>query len=204
MSAAAMSGSPRAMVFGKLPGHGDFVYRGLGDGACAVWDEWASTGMANAAAELGDRFGDAHERAPPWCFIAGPGPLGDSWRVGALAPSADNAGRRFVFVAALENLSLEDAVSLGPRSAAAQIDAIYHIFAKRLSADEALELIASSAEPVGGMPGCALARLLDAREDGVWWPHIDGLHPDQICGGAVPARDLIPRALRLCLGDASS
>jgi type VI secretion system protein ImpM len=191
------------MLFGKLPGHGDFVHRGVDDAVRAVWDTWASTGITEAKAELGERFPDAHDRAPPWCFIAGPGALGDRWRVGALAPSTDNAGRRFVFVTALENLTLADAVSLGPHTAEAQIEAIYRIFAERLNADEALDLIASSAQSIGGMSGCALGRLVDARDDGVWWPHIDGFHPDHICGGAVPARDLIPRALNLCLGDPS-
>ena len=192
------------MVFGKLPGHGDFVHRGLGDAARAIWDDWASAGIAKAESELGDDFADAHSRAPPWCFISGPGPLGELWRVGALAPSTDSVGRRFVFVTALEDLSLADAIVLGPHSAATQIGAMYRIFAERLSADEALELIASSGVLLGGMDGCALGKLLDAREEGVWWPHIGGLHPDQICGGAVPARDLIPRALKLCLGDRPS
>jgi len=199
-----VSRAPRAVLFGKLPSHGDFVHRGLEDYARAAWDAWASEGMAAAEAGLGPRFDGAHDAAPPWCFIAGPGPLGEGWRVGAFAPSADSAGRRFVVVVALDELTLADAVLLGPRAAAAQIDVIYRIFSQRLNADEAFELIAASAEGLGGMPAAALGCLLEARADGVWWPHIDGLSPDQIRGGAAPPRDLLPRALGLLGGDEAS
>jgi type VI secretion system protein ImpM len=192
------------VIFGKLPSHGDFVYRGLDDAARAAWDEWASAGLAQADAELGERFDAAHDTAPPWCFISGPGPFGEGWRVGAFAPSADSAGRRFVIVVAIDDLSLADAMLLGPRTAAALIDAIYRMFSAKLDADEALEIVVACAQEIGGTEAAALGRLLAAREEGVWWPHIDGADTEQICTGAVPARDLLPRALRLLQGDAAA
>ena len=203
MSAATLSGAPRAVIFGKLPSHGDFVYRGLGDAARAAWDEWASAGLAEADAELGEGFEAAHDTAPPWCFISGPGLLGEGWRVGAFAPSADSAGRRFVIVVAIDDLSLADAVLLGPRTAAALIEAFYRMFSARLSADEALEIVAGCAQETGGAKAAALGCLLTAREQGVWWPHI-GADAEQVCTGAVPARDLLLRALRLLQGDAAA
>jgi len=196
-----VSSAPHAALFGKLPAHGDFICRGLDNAVRDAWDEWASAGLAEAEASLGEGFAEAHDIAPPWCFISGPGPLGEGWRVGAFAPSADSAGRRFVIVVAVEALSLADAVLLGPRTAAALVDGIYKIFSERLDADAAFATIAAAAEGVGGMPACALDRLLEPRQEGVWWPHIDNLDAEQVFTGAAPAPALIPRALALVMGD---
>ncbi|HEX7757932.1 MAG TPA: type VI secretion system-associated protein TagF [Caulobacteraceae bacterium] len=95
---------PAPFVFGKLPGHGDFVQRGLGGASRDAWDHWASAGLARAREVLGERFDTVHEQAPPWRFCVGPGPLGPDWRVGALAPSVDRVGRRFLIVVGADGL----------------------------------------------------------------------------------------------------
>ena len=69
---------------------------------------------------------------------------------------------------------------------------------------KALALIAASADAVDGMQKGALDRLVQPREAGVWWPHIEGLRADEISIGAAPARDLVPRALGLLSGDPPS
>jgi type VI secretion system ImpM family protein len=90
--------SPSAFAFGKLPTHGDFVARGLSGPDRDAWDAWASAGFARARAVLGADFEVRHDTAPPVRFSFGPGPFGQGWRTGALAPSIDAAGRRFIIV----------------------------------------------------------------------------------------------------------
>jgi len=55
-------------VIGKLPGHGDFVARGVGSGERQQIDEWLAASMAAAREELGDKFEAAFDIAPPWRF----------------------------------------------------------------------------------------------------------------------------------------
>ena len=88
-----------AFAFGKLPAHGDFVARGLSPAERDAWDAWASDSLETARRDLGEAFEAAHDTAPPWRFAMGPGPLGDTWQAGALTPSIDRSGRRFIIVA---------------------------------------------------------------------------------------------------------
>ena len=57
-------------MIGKLPGHGDFVARGVGSGERQQIDEWLAASMAAAREELGDKFEAAFDIAPPWRFRA--------------------------------------------------------------------------------------------------------------------------------------
>jgi type VI secretion system ImpM family protein len=77
-----------AVLFGKLPAHGDFVSRGLSMAEREEIDQWLSGSLAQAQAALGDRFADLFDRAAPW-RCAGPG------LSGAIAASQDASGRRF-------------------------------------------------------------------------------------------------------------
>jgi len=89
---------PRAFAFGKLPTHGDFVARGLSPDEREAWDAWSSASLEQARTDLGEGFEVRHDQAPPVRFVFGPGRFGAGWRAGALAPSIDAAGRRFVIV----------------------------------------------------------------------------------------------------------
>lgn len=86
-------------AFGKLPAHGDFVARGLAPGERDAWDAWASESLERARRDLGDDFEAQHDQAPPWRFAFGPGRFARTWVAGALTPSIDRTGRRFVIVA---------------------------------------------------------------------------------------------------------
>lgn len=77
-----------ALLFGKLPAHGDFVARGLGAEARERLDAWLSASLADARETLGDGFADRFDAALPW-RCTGPGVAG------AIAASQDAAGRRF-------------------------------------------------------------------------------------------------------------
>ena len=86
-----------AMLFGKLPAHGDFVARGLEPDARDALDDWLSGEMAAARATFEAEFERRYDSAMPWRFAvedeAG-------WIAGALAASADSAGRRFPMLVA--------------------------------------------------------------------------------------------------------
>jgi type VI secretion system protein ImpM len=132
-------GGPRPILFGKLPTHGDFVQRGLDLTACDAWDRWASEGLETARAALGDGFDDAHDQAPPWRFVDPPGRLGRDWRAGALAPSIDAAGRRFMIMLAADGLSPDQAGGGGEAIAEEMEALIYQAFESGWDADATIE-----------------------------------------------------------------
>lgn len=81
-----------ALLFGKLPRHGDFVARGLSPTERDFWDEALTQSMIKAEMQHGDDFASLYRLAPPWrCVIK----HGKGWFGGALAPSMDSAGRLF-------------------------------------------------------------------------------------------------------------
>lgn len=91
-----------AIVFGKLPAHGDFVARGVSGQVRAALDDWLSASFAQAQAVYGDTFTDRFDQAQPW-RCSGDGV------VGAIAASQDGAGRRFpLLVLARGEQSLAD------------------------------------------------------------------------------------------------
>jgi type VI secretion system protein ImpM len=136
------------VLFGKLPSHGDFISRGLDLTACDAWDRWASEGLQEARTTLGERFDDAHDRAPPWRFIDAPGRFGADWRAGALAPSIDGAGRRFIIMLAAEGLTPELAGGGGEAIAEEMEALIYRAFEAGWDADATIE---ATQAPVGAL-----------------------------------------------------
>ena len=83
-----------AFLFGKLPAHGDFIRRGIGEAAAEELDDWLSASLGDAAT-LED-FDDLYAQAPAWRFIAG---IGGQAMCGVIAPSVDKVGRRFPILA---------------------------------------------------------------------------------------------------------
>ncbi len=134
ISGAAQQG-PHPVLFGKLPSHGDFISRGLDLTACDAWDRWASEGLERARAALGEGFDAAHDGAPPWRFIDPPGRFGQDWRAGALAPSIDAAGRRFMIMLAADGLSSDQAGGGGEAIAEEMEALIYQAFELGWDAD---------------------------------------------------------------------
>ena len=140
---------PHPILFGKLPSHGDFISRGLDLTACDAWDRWASEGLEAARAALGERFDDAHDRAPPWRFIDPPGRFGQDWRAGALAPSIDAAGRRFMIMLAADGLSSDQAGGGGEAIAEEMEALIYQAFESGWDADAAIEAAQAPVDRIG-------------------------------------------------------
>ncbi|HUO22238.1 MAG TPA: type VI secretion system-associated protein TagF [Caulobacteraceae bacterium] len=181
------------MLFGKLPRHGDFVARGLAPTAREAWDGWASAGLERAGAALGERFGDAHDAAAPWRFVARPEGFGEAWLAGALAPSVDAVGRRFVILLAVQGLTAEEAVAQGALLSARLEEVIYRCFSEGLDADAA---VAAADRVLDHGAPAAVAASVDAS-NGAWWAvGYDGA-PAAVIAGHDPPRDLFARAFAL-------
>jgi type VI secretion system protein ImpM len=165
-----------AFAFGKLPSHGDFVARGLDPSAKAAWDEWATSALQSAREALGEDFDAAHDEAPSWCFRIAPGRFGPSWRTGAIAPSIDRSGRRYIFVLGVE-AALSDLAAEGFE------DLVYRTLAEGLSVDEAVAAAAPILEEEG--PACAH-----------FWTRGGLAHSPKDIDAAEPPDDLILLALR--------
>lgn len=172
--------APRPILFGKLPRYGDFIARNLDPRTHQAWDVWASAGLERARDALGREFEAVHEAAPPWRFVSGPGAFGDHWRVGALAPSVDSAGRRFLVVLAADALPAEQASANATSLAADLEDLIYRAFDEALDADAIVEAA-----------GEALAQALPSAGSGDapasrWWTSGGGRLSAQSIEGVAP------------------
>lgn len=181
------AGRPAAFLFGKLPAHGDFVARGLSEPGREAWDLWASAALEALRGVAAD-FETAHEQVPPWRFIAGPQAAGEGWRIGALAPSVDSAGRRFVIVAGLSGWSPAQAAGQGMAFAAHAEAVLYRAIAEQLTADAAVEMLAQTAEPFIEEAAAAEALGADPAAAGVWWS--DGA-AELVRVSAAPPTDLL-------------
>ena len=111
--------------------------------------------------QSGELFESAHDTAPPWRFISGPGELGDDWRAGAIAPSVDRAGRRFFFIAAIDGLDWRQAVAHGAFLTRNLEEAVYRggqvYVPKGINLDDVNPRPISLDQPVNGLIGCVSA-----------------------------------------------
>lgn len=191
---AVSAPSPGPVLFGKLPSHGDFVARGLDASARQAWDAWASAGLDEARAALGEAaFEAAHDIAPPWRLVSGPGRFGPGWRAGVLAPSVDAAGRRFVVMLALEPLSEAVAAAQGEAIAEALEGLLWDGFAGGWDADRFVQAAGRAA--AAAVAGAEAPGRLQER----WWTAGGPDHPAQNVTGC-PAdlwrRMLVPSGER--------
>jgi type VI secretion system protein ImpM len=155
--------APSAVLFGKLPHHGDFVARGLAPEDRATVDDWLSRSLADSAEALSHAFPDAHDGAPVWRFVERDSLWGGGWKAGALAPSVDRAGRRFFILLAVQGLAPAEAARRGASLAALMESLIYEAFSRGWDADT---LHDAAQEAIGSDGEEALATTLPAD---VWW-----------------------------------
>jgi type VI secretion system protein ImpM len=84
-------------LFGKLPAHGDFIYRDLPSNFINAWDAWLQGFVASSQQQLGETWLDTYLTSPIWRFTLSDGVIdGHAW-VGILLPSVDRVGRYFPF-----------------------------------------------------------------------------------------------------------
>lgn len=176
-------------IFGKLPAHGDFVARGLSPAAERLWDDWASAEIDAAREALGEDFNSAHDAAPPWGFVSGPGALGETWRCGAIAASVDSAGRRFVVVAGTDGLAGSEAAFLGLSRMRAAEAAIRTMLVEGLEVEAGLALLTDDGEP----DARAAAGLLDAKPTASAWWSVGDLVPPAT--GDTPPAGIVTSAI---------
>jgi type VI secretion system ImpM family protein len=81
--------------YGKLPSHGDFISRSVGDEFVNRWDTWLQAGVALSRADLGDGWLDLFLVSPVWRFALARGVIGGGAFAGLLLPSVDRVGRYF-------------------------------------------------------------------------------------------------------------
>ncbi len=90
--AVTLAGLETPALFGKLPGHGDFVARGVPGALRERLDVWLSDWLAAGRRMHGDAFVDVYESAAPWLFES---PAATA----VLLPSMDAVGRHFPLLA---------------------------------------------------------------------------------------------------------
>ena len=88
-------------LFGKMPGHGDFVRRGLASAFVSAWDQWLQQCIAGSRERLGSRWLEHYLVAPIWRFSLSPGLCGSDGWCGVLMPSVDRTNRHFPLTLAL-------------------------------------------------------------------------------------------------------
>jgi len=84
-------------LFGKLPAHGDFIYRELPTRFINVWDEWLQGYVGGTQEQLGDRWLEIYMTSPIWRFAFSEGVIDEHAWAGILLPSVDRVGRYFPF-----------------------------------------------------------------------------------------------------------
>ncbi len=175
-----------AMLFGKLPSHGDFVWRGLEAEAKDVLDAWLSEEMVAARAAFAGEFESLYDRAPAWRFaVEDEG----GWIAGALAPSADSAGRRFPILVARVAERAEEAARLAATCEAA----VYEGFAQRWGADQLHGRLAAMAVEPGDES--------EPRSGSGWWTLGNSDFPENSLPGDRP-QGLIAAMLGKASGEA--
>ncbi|MFZ4380471.1 MAG: type VI secretion system-associated protein TagF [Sandarakinorhabdus sp.] len=160
-----------AGLYGKLPAHGDFIWRGWPDALVARIDAWLTDGVAMLRSRLGeDGFGQAMQSAPLWhCWLA----LDGEWGLhGVVTPTVDSAGRLFLLLAGVAGppVSVWAVASQQPGFAAATEAAAYDALAGDLDAD-ALYARLAAAVPAGDGVGRFLASLSCPTGSAFWVPN---------------------------------
>lgn len=84
-------------VFGKLPLHGDFIYRNLPSTFMAGWDEWLQLFIAGSQEKIGEAWLDIYLTSPIWRFVLSSGVVDAHHWAGILLPSVDQVGRYYPF-----------------------------------------------------------------------------------------------------------
>jgi len=83
--------------FGKLPAHGDFIYRGLPTNFINIWDEWLQGFVKCSQEQLNEAWLDIYLTSPIWRFALSEGVVDQYGWVGIVLPSVDRVGRYFPF-----------------------------------------------------------------------------------------------------------
>lgn len=90
-----LTASGAAALFGKHPGHGDFIAAGLPDDTGRILSEWLGTTLGEVRELMGEGWAAVQDSPLALRFWLGGGVAGGGpWR-GAMRMSADKVGRRY-------------------------------------------------------------------------------------------------------------
>ncbi len=92
-----MNANPALGVYGKLPGHADFIFRNLEPGFINAWDQWLQLYVSSTREQLGENWLDLYLTSPIWRFVFSSGVLDENAWAGIFLPSVDRVGRYFPF-----------------------------------------------------------------------------------------------------------
>jgi type VI secretion system protein ImpM len=135
---------PNIGLYGKLPGHGDFVTRNLPNNLVQHWDAWLQAFIGSSQERLGADWLNVYLTSPIWRFGFSAGVLDEQQWLGILMPSVDKVGRYFPFsvlVPVPGDLSLLDILCEQPEWLNPVEEAALHALDEGLLVDELLERI---------------------------------------------------------------
>ena len=175
-------------LLGKLPAHGDFVSRGLASAERDAWDAWGAGALDSLRARAGAAFGAAHGQAPAWRFVTA---SRAGWRAGALAPSVDGVGRRFLLLLGADGLDAAVAGAAGLALADAAEALAFDAIAGSWDADRLLaEAGARFGDLVAAAQVVASTFAAAPQSDGAWWTLGGSECPPMAAPGREPPVDL--------------
>ncbi|HWV16214.1 MAG TPA: type VI secretion system-associated protein TagF [Cellvibrio sp.] len=102
-------------LYGKLPAHGDFIYRNLSNSFITAWDTWLQGCVACSQEQLAESWLDIYLTSPIWRFAFSDGVIDERVWVGIVLPSVDRVGRYFPF-----SIAMPVAASANPMELIAQ------------------------------------------------------------------------------------
>lgn len=160
-----------AGLFGKLPAHGDFVWRGWSDRWVSPLDQWLTEGLSALRSTVGDDvYAQTMSQAPLW-HVWLIGSAGECLH-GVITPTVDSAGRMFMLVAGIAGPAADvwAVASQHPGFAAQAEAAAYDALAGGLDADALAARLAAAVPVVDGV-GRFLASLSCPAASAFWVPN---------------------------------
>ncbi len=129
-------------LFGKLPAHGDFIYRDLPSAFINVWDEWLQGYVGSAREQLGEQWLELYLISPVWRFAFAEGVVDNNAWAGIMLPSVDRVGRYFPFSVATKlpaNTNPTEFICTRPNWYQAMQDAALSALDGQLAIDDLVE-----------------------------------------------------------------
>jgi type VI secretion system protein ImpM len=82
-------------IYGKLPAHGDFIFRNLSPAFINQWDEWLQLYVSSSREQIGEDWLNIYLTSPIWRFVLSSGVIDEKIWAGVIMPSVDRVGRFF-------------------------------------------------------------------------------------------------------------
>lgn len=180
-------------LFGKLPAHGDFIYRDLPTRFINVWDNWLQGFVGSTQEQMGESWLDIYMTSPIWRFAFSAGVVDENCWAGILLPSVDRVGRYFPFTVATKlpaNLNPAEFMSTRPNWFQAMEDSALRALDGQLQIDDLVEELNDS-QPMTKTPYQRGEQLNRSSHFVVKIPNSDQ-----------PVSTVIPFMLDACLVDA--